>query len=168
MPEVQNLVSVEPWTFAAQICNLLIQMALLKKFLFGPIRDVLARRQAQAEEGFRKAREAQEKALDYKSKYEKNLSEVRNQADELLARARQTAQAEADEILRRADQEAAGLREKADREIARQRRKTMHAMHDEISTIALELAEKVVEHEVRENDHQKLIRDFIAKVGDAS
>lgn len=168
MPEVQNLVSVDPWTFAAQICNLLIQMALLKKFLFGPIRDVLVRRQAREEEALQRAREVQEEAQEYKAKYEKNLSEVKHQAEELLFRARQTAQADAEEILRSADRQVIGLREKADREIERQKRKTMHAMQDEIRTIALELAEKVVEHEVRETDHQKLIHDFIAKAGDAS
>ena len=39
--QVQELVGIVPWTFIAQICNLFIQMYLIKRFLFKPINDCL-------------------------------------------------------------------------------------------------------------------------------
>ena len=44
----QDLVTIN-WTFIAQICNLFIQMFLIKKFLFKPVREILAKRQAKAD-----------------------------------------------------------------------------------------------------------------------
>ena len=41
MSNTQELVSIIPWTFIAQILNLFIQMYLIKRFLFKPINEVL-------------------------------------------------------------------------------------------------------------------------------
>ena len=43
MGNTQELVTIIPWTFIAQILNLFIQMYLIKRFLFKPINDVLER-----------------------------------------------------------------------------------------------------------------------------
>lgn len=39
--QVQELVGIVPWTFVAQICNLFIQMYLVKRFLFKPVNEML-------------------------------------------------------------------------------------------------------------------------------
>lgn len=45
----QSLVELAPWTTIAQICNLLIQIVLFKKFLFQPIKNIIAKRQAEVD-----------------------------------------------------------------------------------------------------------------------
>ena len=47
--QVQELVGIVPWTFVAQICNLFIQVYLIKKFLFKPVNEILAKRRARAD-----------------------------------------------------------------------------------------------------------------------
>ena len=54
----QALVTIIPWTFIAQILNLFIQMYLIKKFLFKPINEVLAKRRELADKEIKEAREA--------------------------------------------------------------------------------------------------------------
>lgn len=39
--QVQELVGIVPWTFIAQICNLFLQMYLIKRFLFKPVNEML-------------------------------------------------------------------------------------------------------------------------------
>ena len=46
--QVQELVGIIPWTFVAQICNLFIQMYLIKRFLFKPVHEILEKRRASA------------------------------------------------------------------------------------------------------------------------
>ena len=41
--QVQELVGIVPWTFIAQICNLFLQMYLIKRFLFKPVNEMLRR-----------------------------------------------------------------------------------------------------------------------------
>ena len=47
--QVQELVGIIPWTFIAQICNLFIQMYLIKRFLFKPVHEILEKRRAAAD-----------------------------------------------------------------------------------------------------------------------
>ena len=41
--QVQELVAIVPWNFVATICNLFIQMYLIKRFLFKPINKEIGR-----------------------------------------------------------------------------------------------------------------------------
>ena len=38
--QVQELVGIVPWTFIAQICNLFLQVYLIKRFLFKPVNEM--------------------------------------------------------------------------------------------------------------------------------
>ena len=53
----QALVSFNGWTFIAQICNLLLQMLLFKKFLFEPVQKIIAQRQSEVGELYTAAEE---------------------------------------------------------------------------------------------------------------
>ena len=47
--QVQELVGIVPWTFIAQICNLFLQMYLIKRFLFKPVNEMLQKRRSMAD-----------------------------------------------------------------------------------------------------------------------
>ena len=79
----QDLVTIN-WTFIAQICNLFIQMFLIKKFLFKPVREILAKRQAKADADIREAKEAKEEAAAIKAEYEQNMLEAKEKANEAI------------------------------------------------------------------------------------
>ena len=116
----QALITLDGWTFLAQICNLMIQMLIFKKFLLNPVKKVIADRKAKAD-------------------------------SEIAARA-----------------QAAALKQKAEADIAQERKKAVNEVKDEIGGIAMEIASKVVEREIREEDHRDLIDEFIKNVGEAS
>ena len=46
---VQDLVGIAPWTIIAQICNLLLQMYLFKRFLFEPVKKIVQKRQQEVD-----------------------------------------------------------------------------------------------------------------------
>ena len=60
--DFQSLVTVAPWTFIAQILNLLIQAALFKKFLFKPVQKIIRERQEQVNKIYDDAAEKQSAA----------------------------------------------------------------------------------------------------------
>lgn len=164
----QGLVGIIPWTFVAQILNLFIQMYLIKKFLFGPINNILEKRRDEADRSIREAREAQNKADGLIEEYEANLKQANERAAEIVATAQKQAQARADEVIAQAQSQAAGIRTRAEAEIAQEKKKAINEVKNEIGGIAVEIAGKVVEKEISEKDHRKLIDEFIDKVGEAS
>ena len=60
------------------------------------------------------------------------------------------------------------MKEKAKRDIDQEKRKAVNEIKDEIGGMAVDIAGKVIEREIRKEDHKKLIDDFIANVGEAS
>lgn len=159
----QDLVSIN-WTLIAQICNLFIQVLLIKKFLFKPVREILAKRQAKADADIREAAEAKEAAAAIKSEYEQNMLEAKEKANELLAAAQKNAAEKSDQMIKDASAQAAAIKQKAESDIAQERRKAVNELKDEIGDMAMEIAGKVIEREISEKDHQKLIDEFISNV----
>ena len=63
-----------PWTFIAQICNLFLQMYLIKRFLFKPVNEMLQKRRAMADAEIQDATKAKEEAVAMKTEYEQNMA----------------------------------------------------------------------------------------------
>ena len=71
-------------------------------------------------------------------------------------------------MLKEATAQAAALKAKAESDIAQEKRKAVNEIKGEIGGMAMEIAGKVIEREICEEDHEKLIDEFISNVGDAS
>ena len=142
----QSLVELAPWTTIAQICNLLIQIVLFKKFLFQPIKNIIAKRQAEVD----------------------SLYDEAGKAKAITTRAISSANLASEQIVSTAKAEADAMREKASREIELERRKTMDELKGEISGLAVEIASKVAEKEIGEKEHEALIGKFIDELGEGS
>ena len=166
--QVQDLVTIIPWNFVATICNLLIQMYLIKRFLFKPINEMLAKRKEAADAEIRDAEKAKTEAEAIKAEYEQNMLEAKERANEILSNAQKTAALQSEEVVREANRQAAAIKAKAESDIAQEKRKAVNEIKDEIGGMAVEIAGKVIEREISEADHAKLIDEFIANVGDAS
>ena len=146
----QALITLDGWTFLAQICNLMIQLVIFKKLLLNPVKKVIAERKAKADSQIADAQK------------------LRTEANEIVANAQKTATARGEEIVGEARAQAAALKQKAEADIAQERKKAVNEVKDEIGGIAMEIASKVVEREISEKDHKDLIDEFIKNVGEAS
>ena len=164
----QALITLDPWTFLAQICNLLIQLVIFKKLLLNPVRKVLAERKAKADSEISDAQKLRAEAEAMKAEYEQNMQNARAQANQIVAAAQKTATARSEELLSEARSQAAAMKQKAEADIAQERKKAVNEVKDEIGGIAMEIASKVVEREISEKDHKDLIDEFIKNVGEAS
>ena len=165
MDVYQSLVAVNPVTLIAQICNLFIQLFLVKKFFLDKIKAVLDARREAADQEITAAQAAKAEAMEIKATYEKNMQEAKAQASEIVDRAQKTATARGEEIIRQANQEVAQLKQKAAADIAMEKKKALNDAKDEISGVAMAIAEKVVERQLDSSDHDKLINQFIEKLG---
>ena len=162
----QALITLDGWTFLAQICNLMIQLVIFKKLLLNPVKKVIAERKAKADSQIADAQKLRTEAM--RAEYEQNLQNARNEANQIVASAQKTAAARSEELLGEARAQAAALKQKAEADIAQERKKAVNEAKDEIGGMAMEIASKVVEREIKEADHKDLIDEFIKNVGEAS
>lgn len=166
--DTQALVTIVPSTFILTILNLFIQMFLMKKFLFKPIRRVLEERQKRADQNIRAAEQEKAEAEAVKAEYTKNMERARAEAAGILERAKQDASQQADALLASARTEAQSLKTKAENDIRQEKKRVLNEAKDEIGGLAMDIAGRVVEREIHEADHRALIDDFLQKVEDAS
>ena len=166
--ESQQLVTIIPWTFIAQILNLFIQVYLIKRFLFKPINEVLQKRQKLADQNIQEAKKAKEDAEAVKAEYESSMSNARAEAGRIIEDAKKDAGLRADEMIREAQAEASSIKAKAEADIRLERKKALNEVKDEIGSLAMDIAGKVVEKEIREDDHRALIDEFLQNVEEAS
>ena len=172
MTGFESFVGIDPWTALFTFCNMMITFAVLKKFLFKPVKKMIDDRQAETwaeiDTMYADADAAKQKAAELEQEYQQHLQSIRDERDTLLREATARAQKREEEIVGEARAEAAALRAAAEADIAQERKKAVNDLKNEIGGIAVDIAGKVVEREINETDHKALIDEFIRNVGDAS
>ena len=166
MQGFEQFIGFNPWTALFTLINLVITFLILKKFLFKPVKKMIDDRQQEIDglyaEADTKIAEAEAMQKDYAAK----LEGAKEESAELLRSARASAQQQSDEIVRSAKDEASAIKQKAMNDIALEKKKALNEVKDDISGIALEIAEKVVQKELKPDDQSALVDEFIEKMGD--
>lgn len=162
-----EVISVNIWQIVFSLCNLLIMFLILKKFLFGPVKKIMAERRAQVDRIYSEAEADREKASASRAEYEAKLAAARETADTIVKNATDTARRQGEAIVAEASADAARLRVKAEEDIAREKRNMLNEVRGEISSIAVEIAGKVVEKELDSAAYDGFVNDFIRNVGES-
>ena len=162
----QSLVTVNPVTLIAQICNLFIQLLVVKIFFLDKIKAILDQRREAADKQITEAENAKSEALAIKKTYEQNMLEAKAKADDLLLTAQRTANSRSEEIISQAQQQAAQIKSKAAADIELEKKKAINEAKNEISDLAMAIAGKVVARELNAGDQADMIDRFIDELGD--
>ncbi len=161
----QSLVTVNPVTLIAQICNLFLQLFLVKVFFLDKIKAILDARREAADKEITDALTAKEEAMVIKATYEQNMLESKAKAEKILQNAQQTAAQRSEQIISDAQKTAVAMKQKAEAEIAQEKKRAINEAKNEISEIAMAIAGKVVGRELTDADHAKMVDNFIDELG---
>ena len=162
----QSLVTVNPVTLIAQICNLFLQLLVFKIFFLDKIKAILDQRREAADKQITEAENAKAESMTIKKTYEQNMLQAKAKADDLLQTAQRTANSRSEEIIAQAQQQAAQIKSKAADDIALEKKKAINEAKDEISDLAMAIAGKVVGRELNAGDQAEMIDRFIDELGD--
>ncbi len=161
-----EIITVNIWSILVSLANLLIMFLILKRFLFKPVQKMMAARKQQVDQIYQDAKENRDSAINMKQEYEARLATAREEADGLVRNAVQTAQRKGDAIVAEANSQASHLKQKAEQEIAQEKKQMLQDVRGEISDIAVSIASKVVEREVKKQDYDGFVDEFIKNVGE--
>ena len=161
-----DIISVNLWQILISLANLLIIYTILKKVLFKPVQKVVAAREEQVTKIYDEAQKDRDSASSMKQEYEVRLATAREEADGLVRNAVQTAQRRSEAIVAEAASQASHLKQKAEEEIALEKKQMLQDVKSEISEMAVSIASKVVEREIQKKDHENFVDEFIKNVGE--
>lgn len=166
MPEYQSFISLDIWTALFALINMIIVFVVLKKFLFKPVMKIIDDRQKEIDDIYADAAKAKAEAQELQSTYTAKLSAANAESERILSAATRMAQQREEEILRDAQTQAARTLERAQEQIALEKKQAMHELKGQVSGIAVDIASKVLGQDVDGKKHQKLIDTFIDELGE--
>ena len=136
----ESFVGVNVWTMLFAWCNLLILYVFLKKILFNPVKNMIDSRQKEVDDMYSGAEAAEADAKAMKAEYEEKLARADEESEEILRTAQRRALLKEEEILKEASVEAARIRERADEDIAMEKKRMLGEIKDEVSGMAVDIA----------------------------
>lgn len=87
MTGFESFVGVNPWTALFTFCNMLITFAVLKKFLFKPVKKMIDDRQQEIDTMYADADAAKQKAANLEKEYADHLQSIKDERDTMLREA---------------------------------------------------------------------------------
>ena len=166
MEGFESFIGVNFWTALFTLLNFLAVLYVGKRFLWGPVMKIIQDRQKEIDDLYKDAGDAKENAKAMEAEYKEKLAVASQTGERMVKEAVARGQAREEEIIRSANAEAAAIMDKAAADIAMEKKKALNDAKDEISGMAIAIAEKVVGRELSGADHKKLIDDFIDELGE--
>jgi len=129
---------------------------ILYKFAFPGILAALEEREKKIKNSLDQAERHRSEAERKLQEYEAKLATASNEAEGILAAAKERAQRLLEENEQRLTADAERIKGDATREIDRERRKAIQEIRTQTSDLALMVAEKVVQRSLNDADHRRL------------
>jgi F-type H+-transporting ATPase subunit b len=141
----------------AQIINFLLLLGLLYLFAYKPILRMFDERANRIKESMDMTESVKEQAANAEEEARKRIEEAGKEGQEVIARAIKTGE----EIKQKAEQdarpEAEALIARARNDIQQERDEAISELRKEFTDLTISAAEKVIEQELDEEAHRKLI-----------
>lgn len=159
------LVSPDPGLFIWSTVAFLILFFLLSKFAWKPIVKALDERERSIEDALSKAEMAKAEMAKLISENEDLLKEARLERDSILKEAKEIKDQIINDAKDQAKTEGAKLIEKAKDEITNQKLAAMAEIKNQVSSLSLAIAEKVLRNQLEDQEKQQaLVNDLLKEV----
>jgi F-type H+-transporting ATPase subunit b len=134
------------------------------KWVLPRFREVLDEREVKIRGELEKAEGERTEARRLQEQYQQQLAGAREEANRIIEEARATAEDVRRDLQARAEEQAASIVARAQDEIRAERDRVFQELRAQVGTIAVELAERVVDKELDRATHERLIDDYIDDV----
>lgn len=161
--EVTPIFGINVPTIVFTLINTGIIMLLYRRFLHKPVMNILEERKKAVGEEITAAEEAKKKAESAEREYKALLADSRAEADKIISAAVAKAQAREDDIIKEAERNAVLIREKANEDVERERKRAVNEIKNQIAGLVIMAASAVAEKEISEKDNTALIDSFLVK-----
>lgn len=138
-----------------------IVLAVLWKFAWGPLLGSLEQREKKIRDAIEEAKKAQEAAEKLKVDLEERLEKARAEAEAIIKEGREDALRVKQKYEKEQRDEGEALKQRALTEIDLAKGKALEEIRQEAKSLAIEIAARVLEREVKEQDHERLVQEAL-------
>ena len=151
-------------TILAQMLNFFILVWILARFAFKPLVSMMLERKERIAKDLADAQAARNEAEQFKADYAAQIANARQEAQQIVEKAVQQAEATTREQLAAAREQIEHEKERARQDIVNERDRAMNNLRNEVIPLSVAMATKVVAKDMDSETNTKLIEDAIAKL----
>jgi F-type H+-transporting ATPase subunit b len=148
--------------------SFLVLFAVLAKFGYPAIKNAMDARANRIRDSLDEAERAKSEAQSVLDEYQRQLADAKSEAARIIEEARQAADNLRQDLRRQAESEVNELKQRAQEDIQAQVDRAMTDLRSQVATLAIELAERVVERNLDRDTQLALVESFINQVGSTS
>lgn len=149
-----------------QITAFFVLLLLLKKYAFGPIMNMMEKREKHVADQIASAEKNRGEAEQYLKEQRDAIQSAREEAKEIVENTQKMSDLQAKQIMENARKEAERMKENAKQEINSEKAQAISELREQVSTLSVLVASKVIEKELDEQEQEKLIQDTLREVGE--
>lgn len=142
------------------VVNVVILVFILNKLLYKPVSKYLKARQDKINTALDSAVQKQQEADELHKQYDALVSQSRAESAETLRKANEQASHQADQIISEAREQARQILQQAHSDVEKQMKLAREQSHDEIVSMAVSMASRILGREVSAEDNTELIKTF--------
>ena len=157
---------VEWGTTIVTLVTFVILLALLKKFAWGPLKEVMDKRERDINKDIDDAEQAKINAQKLEEENRKTLKETQDEVQRILDDAKVQARKQHEEIIHEANVRANGMIETAQSEINSEKERALADINNQVSELSVLIASKVLRKEISEQDQKALVEKYLKEAGD--
>ena len=154
------------WTLVFGVVNFGILLYLLKRLLFKPALEFLDRRREQIAARIEAARQSESEAQQLVVERESQLKQARERAENILEAARREAEALITQAKTVAKTDAAKILSDGKHRLEQERDRMIHDLREAYAEIAILGAERVLDREIRIDDHRRLLDQLLDEINE--
>jgi len=143
-----------------------ILLLLLKKFAWGPLKDVMDKREHDINKDIDDAEQAKLNAQKLEEQNKQTLKETQDEVQRILEDSKVQARKQHEEIIHETNIRANGMIETAQNEINSEKERAIADINNQVSELSVLIASKVLQKEISENDQKALVEKYIKEAGD--
>lgn len=151
-------------TILAQMLNFFILVWILARFAYKPLVSMMQERKERIAKDLADAQNARNEAEQFKADYAAQIANARQEAQQIVEKAVQQAEATTREQLAAAREQIEREKERARQDIVNERDRAMNNLRNEVISLSVAMATKVVAKDMDSETNTKLIEDAIAKL----
>ena len=151
--------------FIEHILNVVVLFLLLRTFLYKPVRKFMQAREAKFAREREQIDTSRTEADSLKAQYELSMKNAKLEAEKLAEAKLRSEEHEADDVRKKAKQDAQVLLTDAMAQAVNERDGLLTELKSQTAELAVDIAEKILEREVKPADHQRVIDSFFDKIG---
>ena len=151
--------------FVFYVINFLILVGLLTKFLYRPFLNMLETRKQSIQDALDNAELINRRADEKMENYDRQIVKLEEQGREIIKEAKERAEKQADEIIEEAHSKANSIIVAAERQVELEKQKALEEMKQQVATLALLAAEKIVERSIAQVGQDQIVDEIIKQAG---